>query len=884
MTVVLVGRAPVRLRLSCGLLAALCAAPTLAGTVGVTSLAGAAAASVTPPDMQLLVPTSDISVGTDPANGDRQLQFTHITWDAGTGPFEIDPAYNATTGISGFTQAIYRSPSPGAWKFDHSVPLGVTGIFEPPSDYRFPLTNFTLHQVNADGSIGPVIATSPKTDYCITADTYVGGVPNTPDQTFIPQSDCTSPSRRLGWSVGWGDEYDQTDDGQPIDLTGVPDGTYILRGVVDPEHVLTESNSDNNVVDTKVQITGSTLKVLSQTRPTVTPPTVTLTSPASGSSVSGTVTLHASAAAAAPAAVASVQFLLDGQPLGPLRTSAPYTYPWNVGSTSLGRHELSARVIDTNGSMGTAPVKTVTVTVGAGAPVVDQSVNRTATGAVSTAAFSTARPGETLVALVGSDGPAGSGKQSVTVSGAGLNWTRVKRVNGQSGDSEIWAATAATKLSKVKVTSKPAKAGYAQSLTVLSFDGAAGVGASAGGSARSGAPSVGLTTSAAKSLSFAVGMDWDKALGRTTGPGQGLVNQWVDTSNGDTFWVQYSSTASASAGQRVTLNDTAPTTDRWDLAAVEITPATTDTIPPAVNVTNPAGGETVSGTIPVAANTTDNVAVASVRYFMDGKPFGSAVTAAPYALRWDTTTVSNGTHTLSAQVTDTSGNLSASRPVTVTVQNPAPPMTCFVMQADVSVHGQGTVTTPSFHTAARGETLLAFVGSDGPAQAAGQTVTVSGAGLNWRLVRRANSQYGDAEIWQATARRVLSGATVTSTPARSGYDESLTVIAMEGTDGVGASASASAASGPPTLGLTTVEPSSLVFAVGNDWDNAAARKLPAGWVGLNHWLDATQGNAYWSQYTNVPVQAAGTRVTVGDTGPGTDRWNLAAVELTGDGD
>ena len=62
----------------------------------------------------------------------------------------------------------------------------------------------------------------------------------------------------LGWSVGWGDEYDQTDPGQPIDLTGVPDGTYTLQGTVDPDHVLTESNPTNNVVDTVLQITGNT--------------------------------------------------------------------------------------------------------------------------------------------------------------------------------------------------------------------------------------------------------------------------------------------------------------------------------------------------------------------------------------------------------------------------------------------------------------------------------------------------------------------------------------------------------------------------------------------------------------------------------------------------
>ena len=35
--------------------------------------------------------------------------------------------------------------------------------------------------------------------------------------------------------------------------------------------------------------------------------------------------------------------------------------------------------------------------------------------------------------------------------------------------------------------------------------------------------------------------------------------------------------------------------------------------------------------------------------------------------------------------------------------------------------------------------------------------------------------------------------------------------------------------------------------------------------------------------TNVPVAAAGTNVTVGDNAPTTDHWNMAAVELPGDG-
>ena len=209
--------------------------------------------NITLPDMQIKVPTNAISIGTNASNGDRQLQFTHITWDAGTGPFEIDPTYNSSTGTATWVQAIYKSTSPGNWTLDHTVPVAATGVFDPPFDYQFPLTKFTLNTVNADGSIGSLVATSPKTDYCITGDAIVGGVPNTPNQTYIPQSNCTDPTKPLGWSVGWGDEYDQTDNGQPIDLTGVADGTYILRGNVDPQHVLTESDPTNNVTDTRAE-------------------------------------------------------------------------------------------------------------------------------------------------------------------------------------------------------------------------------------------------------------------------------------------------------------------------------------------------------------------------------------------------------------------------------------------------------------------------------------------------------------------------------------------------------------------------------------------------------------------------------------------------------
>jgi hypothetical protein len=219
----------------------------------------------------------------------------------------------------------------------------------------------------------------------------------------------------------------------------------------------------------------------------------------------------------------------------------------------------------------------------------------------------------------------------------------------------------------------------------------------------------------------------------------------------------------------------------------------------------------------------------------------------------------------------------------VTVQNPAPPMTCFVMQAQLSAHGSTSVTTPSFHTAAANETLIAFVSAGGPNGSGKQHATVTGAGLTWTLVRRANSQAGDAEIWQATASSVLSAATVTSTESAAGYDQDLTVIAMEGVKGVGASAAGSARSGTPSVTVTTTGAPSLLFAVGHDYDQAIAPALPAGWVTLEQWLDTASGDAFWSQYTNTPTTTAGSTVTARDSAPAGGRWNMVAAEVIGDG-
>ena len=182
----------------------------------------------------------------------------------------------------------------------------------------------------------------------------------------------------------------------------------------------------------------------------------------------------------------------------------------------------SGSVISQNpvGGALAAPGSAVALVVSSGPPAlaVDKTVFSDGSGTRTTAAFSTSAPGEVLVALAASDGPT-TGGQTLTVSGAGLSWTLVKRANTQFGTAEIWAATATSQLSSVTVTATQTAKTYQMSLTVVAFTGAAGVGASAAANAASGAQAVSLTTTKAGSPYTGPEMIGDAATG--AGPRSG---------------------------------------------------------------------------------------------------------------------------------------------------------------------------------------------------------------------------------------------------------------------------------------------------------------------------------------------------------------------------
>ncbi len=91
-------------------------------------------------------------------------------------------------------------------------------------------------------------------------------------------------------------------------------------------------------------------------------PTVNITAPTGGATVSGTTTVRASAAD--NVGVLGVQFFLDGSPLGSEDTQAPYSRTWTTSGAANGSHSLTARARDAAGNQKTSAAVMVTVSNG----------------------------------------------------------------------------------------------------------------------------------------------------------------------------------------------------------------------------------------------------------------------------------------------------------------------------------------------------------------------------------------------------------------------------------------------------------------------------------------------------------------------------------------
>lgn len=126
-------------------------------------------------------------------------------------------------------------------------------------------------------------------------------------------------------------------------------------------------------------------------------PTVSITAPLAGATVSGTVAISATAAASAGLSVSSVQFQVDGLTTGAALTTGPtYTVNWDTTKATNGSHSVTAIATDSAGNSGKASMS-VTVSNAANAPQISAVSANSITTSGATIAWTTNTPSDSQV-------------------------------------------------------------------------------------------------------------------------------------------------------------------------------------------------------------------------------------------------------------------------------------------------------------------------------------------------------------------------------------------------------------------------------------------------------------------------------------------------------
>lgn len=229
--------------------------------------APAAAASQLLPDLGM-ARLKDFSIDTKTIAGHKLLRYTARMVNVGAGPLELEGsrASTSTTDMT-VTQRVYLS---GGGYTTLSTPLVMFYAGDGHNHW---------HTKDIEGGVltrldnGKQVGTLAKEGFCFFDNMqYMLTLPSAPQSaTYVEPPSCSpnmpgALSTSMGLSVGWGDIYPANIAFQYIDITGLPQGKYLLTASANPNDQAIESNYGNNSVWAKLQINNSSVKVL-QTSP-----------------------------------------------------------------------------------------------------------------------------------------------------------------------------------------------------------------------------------------------------------------------------------------------------------------------------------------------------------------------------------------------------------------------------------------------------------------------------------------------------------------------------------------------------------------------------------------------------------------------------------------
>lgn len=210
------------------------------------------------PDLHTL-PPGDLEIRHRPG-GRRILRFSNTIVNRGAAALEVFGEANPLTRAIEVRQRLWIS--------------GATAVERPigrfvwhPAHGHWHIEEFALYQlwsITTRGDLDDLLATSEKLSYCLIdtdpIDDLLAG--------FTPSRSYRGCGRMVqGLSVGWGDEYRSYLEGQSLDITGLPDGGYVLVSIANPSRLLLESSYANNLALIHLVFAGDEVQVRSSLHP-----------------------------------------------------------------------------------------------------------------------------------------------------------------------------------------------------------------------------------------------------------------------------------------------------------------------------------------------------------------------------------------------------------------------------------------------------------------------------------------------------------------------------------------------------------------------------------------------------------------------------------------
>jgi hypothetical protein len=205
-----------------------------------------------------LVPLPSWGLSTSAVKNTQQdfLNFGATVWVGGTSPLDVEGFRQAGSPVMHAYQYFWKNG-----KIVGRVRAGTMGFDSEKGHNHWHFEQFARYQLLGAGK--KLAVRSEKVGFCIAPTDGVNLL--LPHATWQPSfiglgGQCGSPTAL--WvqelmPVGWGDTYDQYKAGQAFNITKLANGTYYVEIIANPEHVLHEVSTANDISLRKVILGGT---------------------------------------------------------------------------------------------------------------------------------------------------------------------------------------------------------------------------------------------------------------------------------------------------------------------------------------------------------------------------------------------------------------------------------------------------------------------------------------------------------------------------------------------------------------------------------------------------------------------------------------------------